>query len=94
METLQALASQLHFSLTMSQVIVSFGILALGALWGRMKVGITLFLGTFAYWEYAANKAVLFQIAAANAYGIFMTMFVGLFMGFLLVYAWVLPSSR
>ena len=94
MEALQALSSQLHFSLTMSQMIISFGILALGAIWGRIKVGMFLSLGTFAYWGYAANKAVLFQIAAANAYGIFVTMFVGLFMGFLLVYAWVLPSSK
>ena len=47
METLQAMASQLHFSLTLSQLIISFGVLALGAIWGRIKVGIMLFLGTF-----------------------------------------------
>ncbi len=94
MEALQALANQLHFSLTMSQMIISFGVLALGAIWGRIKMGTLLSLGTFAYWGYAANKAVLFQIVAANAYGIFVTMFVGLFMGFLLFYAWVAPSSR
>ena len=94
MEALQALASQLHFSISMSQMIVSFGILALGAIWGRMKVAMFLSLGTFAYWGYAANKAILFQIAAANAYGIFITMFIGLFMGFLLFYAWVMPSSN
>ena len=72
-----------------SQMIISFGILALGAIWGRMKVGALLSLGTFAYWEYAANKAVLFQMAMANSYGIFMTMFLGLLLGFLLVYALV-----
>jgi hypothetical protein len=94
MEALQALANQLHFSLTMSQMIISFGVLALGAIWGRIKMGTLLSLGTFAYWGYAANKAVLFQIVVANAYGIFVTMFVGLFMGFLLFYAWVAPSSR
>ena len=94
MEALQALISQLHFSLSMSQMIISFGILALGAIWGRMKAGMFLSLGTFAYWEYAANKTVLFQIAAANAYGIVMTVCIGLFMGFVLVYAWVLPTSK
>ncbi len=94
MEALQTLANQLHFSLTMSQMIISFGTLALGALWGRIKVGMFLSLGTFAYWGYTANKAVLLQIAAANAYGIFATVFVGLFMGFLLFYTWVSPSSR
>ena len=94
MEALQALANQLHFSLTMSQMIISFGILALGAIWGRMKVGMLLSLGTFAYWGYATNKAVLFQIVAADAYGIFVTMFVGLFLGFFLFYAWASPSSR
>ncbi len=94
MEALQTLANQLHFSLTMSQMIISFGTLALGALWGRIKVGMFLSLGTFAYWGYTANKAVLFQIAAANADGIFVTVFVGLFMGFLLFYTWVSPSSR
>ena len=93
MEALQVLASQLHFSLTMSQMIISFGIRALGAIWGRMRMGMFLSLGTFAYWEYAANKTVLFQMAAANAYGIFVTMFVGVFLGFLLVYTWVSPSS-
>ncbi len=94
MEALQTMANQLHFSLTMSQMIISFGTLALGALWGRIKVGMFLSLGTFAYWGYTANKAVLFQIAAANADGIFVTVFVGLFMGFLLFYTWVSPSSR
>ena len=94
MEALQALINQLHFSLSMSQMIISFGILALGAIWGRMKAGMFLSLGTFAYWEYAANKTVLFQIAAANAYGIVMTVCIGLFMGFGLVYAWVLPTSK
>jgi hypothetical protein len=73
MEALQALTTQLNFSLNTSQLIISL---------------------TFAYWEYAANKAVLFQMAMANAYGIFMTMFVGLFLGFVMVYAWVLPSSK
>ncbi len=94
MEVLQGLAQQLQFSLTTSQVIISIGILALGSIWGRFKVGALLSLGCFAYWVYAANKAVLFQMAAANTYGIFMTMFFGLFLGFLLVYAWVVPSSR
>lgn len=94
METLQALGNQLHFSLSMSQMIVSFGILALGIIWGRIKVGVFLSLSTLAYWEYAANQEVLFQMAVANAYGIFMTLFLGVFMGFLMLYAWVLPSSR
>lgn len=94
MEALQALGSQLHFSLTVSQMIISSGILALGAIWGRMKIGAFLSLGTFAYWEYAANKAILFQMAITNTYGIFMTMFLGLLLGFVMVYAWVLPPSR
>ena len=94
MEALQALTSQLHFSLSMSQMIISFGILALGAIWGRMKAGVFFSLSTFAYWGYAANKAVLFQMAAANAYVIVITIVFGLFLGFLLFYAWVAPSSR
>lgn len=94
METLQALMGQLHFSLTMSQMIISFGILVLGAIWARMKVGTLLFIGTLAYWEYATNKTVLFQMAVANTYGIFMTMFIGLFLGFVLVYTLFLPSSK
>lgn len=94
MEAIQALTKELHFSLSMSQMIITFGILALGAIWGRMKAGAFLSLGTFAYWEYAANKTVLFQMALVNTYGIFMTMFVGLFLGFVLVYAWVLPPSK
>lgn len=94
MDVIQALTSQLHFSLSTSQMIISFGILGLAAIWGRMKAGWFLSLGTLIYWEYAANKTVLFQMAVANTYGIFMTMFVGLFMGFLLIYAWFLPSSK
>jgi hypothetical protein len=94
MEALQSLTSQLHFSLSMSQMIISFGILALGAIWGRMKAGIFFSLSTFIYWEYAANKAVLFEMAVANTYGIFMTMFIGLSLGFILVYTWVAPSSN
>lgn len=94
MEALQALASQLHFSVTASQMIISFGILAMGAICSRMKVGVMLFLGTFAYWEYAANKAVLFQMAMTNTYGIFMTMFFGLALGFVLVCSLALPSSE
>ena len=94
MEALLALTDELHFSLSLSQMIISFGILALGAIWGRMKIGAFLSLGTIAYWEYAANKTILFQMAIANTYGIFMTMFVGLFLGFVMVYAWVLPPSR
>ena len=93
MEALQALTSQLHFSLSMSQMIISVGILALGAIWGRMKVGVFLSLSTFTYWVYAANKAVLFQMAVANAYGMITTVFVGVIMGFLLFYTWVAPSS-
>ena len=77
----------------MSQMIISFGILALGTIWGRVKMGMLLSLGTFAYWGYTANKAVLFQMALSNAYGIFVTVFVGLFLGFLLFYAWVSPTS-
>ncbi len=94
MEVLQGLAQQLQFSLTTSQLIISFGFLALGAIWGRFKAGALLSLGFFAYWEYAANKTVLFQMAVANTYSIFMTMFFGLLLGFLLVYAWIVPSSR
>lgn len=93
MEAFQALASQLHFSLSVSQMIISFGILALGAIWGRMKEGMLLFLGTFAYWGYAANKVILFEMALASIYGIFITLFLGMFTGFLLVYALVSPSS-
>jgi len=94
MEVLQGSAHQLQFSLTTSQLIISFGFLALGAIWGRFKAGALLSLGFFAYWEYAANKTVLFQMAVANTYSIFMTMFFGLVLGFLLVYAWIVPSSR
>ncbi len=94
MEVLQGLAQQLQFSLTTSQLIISIGILALGAIWGRFKAGALLSLGFFAYWEFAANKTVLFQMAVANTYSIFMTMFLGLFLGFLMVYVWILPSSR
>jgi hypothetical protein len=94
MEALQALTNQLHFSLSMSQMIISFGILALGTIWGRVKMGMLLSLGTFAYWGYTANKAVLFQMALSNAYGIFVTGLVGLFLGFLLFYALVSPTSN
>jgi len=94
MEVLQGLAQQLQFSLTTSQLIISIGILALGTIWGHFKAGALLSLGSFAYWEYAANKSVLFQMVAANTYSIFMTIFFGLLLGFLLVYAWVVPSSR
>ena len=94
MEALQGLAQQLQFSLTTSQIIISVGILALAALWGRFREGALLSLGTFSYWVYAANKAVLFQMAAANAYVIVMTLVFGLFLGFLLLYAWAAPSSR
>ena len=94
MEALQALTSQLHFSLTMSQMIISFGILALGAIWGRMKVGTLLFIGTLAYWEYAANKTVLFQMVLANSYGIFLTVLMGLLMGFVLVCSLARSSTK
>ena len=94
MEAIQAMASQLHFSLSMSQMIISFGILALGAIWGRVKMGALISMGTLAYWEYAANKTILFEMAIVNTYGIFMTMFIGLFLGFVLVYALVLPPSK
>jgi len=94
MEALQGLAQQLQFSLTTSQIIISVGILALGAIWGRFKGGALLSLGTFSYWIYAANKAVLFQMALANISAIFMTLLFGLFLGFMLIYAWVAPSSR
>jgi hypothetical protein len=94
MEALQALTSQLHFSLTVSQIIISFGILALGAIWGRLNIGVFFSLSTFIYWEYAANKAVLFEMAVSNTYGIFLTMFIGLSLGFILVYTWVAPSSN
>ena len=90
MEAIQALTNQLHFSLSVSQMIISFGILAVGAIWGRMKAGVFLSFITFGYWEYAANKAVLFEMTVANAYGIFMTLFVGLFLGF----CWFIPGFR
>jgi hypothetical protein len=93
MEVLQALINQFNFSLTTSQMIISFGILALGAIWGRIKVGVVLSLSSFAYWGYVANKAVLSEIALANVYGIFMTVFLGLLLGFLIVYSWVSPHS-
>ena len=93
MEALQALISQLHFSLSMSQMILSFGILALGAIWGRMRLGSFISFSTFAYWGFAANKAVLFQMAVTNAYSIFLTVLLGLFLGFMLVYTWASPSS-
>jgi len=93
MEALQALASELQFSLSVSQMIISFGILAFGAIWGRMKAGVLISLGTFTYWVYAANKAVFFEMALNNAYGIFMTGFLGLLLGFLLFYNWASPSS-
>jgi hypothetical protein len=94
MEALQALIGQLHFSLSISQMIISFGILALGAIWGRMRLGAFFSLSTFAYWVYAANKAVLFQMAVANAYSIFLTILISFFLGFMLVYTWVSPSSN
>ena len=94
MEALQGLANQLHFSLTASQIIISIGILALGAIWGRLKISTLLSLGTVAYWGYAANKAVLFQMAASNVPMIVLTGFMGLFLGFMLIYAWAAPSSR
>ena len=94
MEALQALANQLHFSLTVSQMIISFGILALGAIWGRMKVGLLLFMGTFVYWEFTANKTVLFQMALANSYGIFLTVLMGLLTGFLLVCSLARSSTK
>ena len=94
MEALQGLLNQLQFSMTTSQMIVSAGVLALAVIWGRLKIGVLLTLGTFAYWEYAANKSVLFQLALANTYTLFTTMFFGLFAGFLLVYALCIPSSN
>ncbi|MDH5763533.1 MAG: hypothetical protein OEZ51_11150 [Nitrospinota bacterium] len=93
MEAILSQMQQLQFSLTTSQMIISFGILALGAIWGRTRTGVLLSLGTCAYWEYTANKTVLFQIAVANVYSIFWTLFIGFFLGFLLVYAFCLPSS-
>jgi predicted Kef-type K+ transport protein len=94
MEALQALANQLHFSLSVSQMIISFGILALGAMLSRMKVGLLLFMGTLVYWEYAANKTVLFQMALANSYGIFLTVLIGLLTGFLLVCSLARSSTK
>lgn len=93
MEALQTLVSQLNFSISTSQMIISFGILALGAIWGRFKIGASLSLISFAYWEYSANKAVLFEIAVGNMYAIFMTLFVAMFLGFVLLYYWNSPSS-
>lgn len=94
MEVIQGLADQLQFSLTASQIIISIGILALGAIWGRLKAGLFVSLVTIGYWGYSANESVLAQMAFANTFSIFMTLFLGLFMGFLLIYAWVLPSSK
>lgn len=94
MEVIHGLADQLQFSLTASQIIISIGILALGTIWGRMKTGMFLSLATIAYWSYSANEAILWQMAGANAYGIFMSLFVAMFIGFLMVYVWVVPSSR
>ena len=94
MEVIQELARQLQFSPTASQIIISLGILALGFIWGRVKVGSLLSLGTLAYWGYTANETVLTQMAFANAFGIFATLLLGLVSGFLLVYAFVTPSSR
>jgi hypothetical protein len=93
METLQTLINQLHFSLNMSQMIITLGIVGLAVIWGRLRIGAFISLGTFAYWIYAANKAVFFQMAMANAYGIITTVFVGMFLGFLLFYSWVSPTS-
>ncbi|NIQ00238.1 MAG: hypothetical protein GWO19_06815 [Nitrospinaceae bacterium] len=70
------------------------GILAAAYLTGRLKIGIFASLASIGYWIYNANETVLIQMAAANAYALFTTMFVGLFMGFFLIYAWVSPSSR
>lgn len=94
MEALQGLANQLHFSLTTSQIIISLGILALGAIWGRLKAGALLSLGTFAYWSYIANEPVLSQMAVNNVHIIVLTGCLGMFLGFMLIYAWVAPSSR
>jgi hypothetical protein len=93
METLQTLISQLHFSLSVSQMIISLGIVALAAIWGRIRIGAYISLGICAYWVYAANKAVFFEMALANAYGLITTVFVAMFLGFLLFYSWVSPSS-
>lgn len=94
MDMLQSLASQLQLSLTTSQIIISVGLLALGAIWGRMKAGMFLSLGTVAFWGYSANEAILWQMAGANTYVIFMSLFIAMMMGFLLIYAWVSTSSR
>ena len=93
MEAIQALASELQFSLSMSQMIISLGIVALAAIWGRIKIGAILSLGTFTYWVYAANKAVFFEMALANAYGLITTVVVAIFLGFMLFYSWASPSS-
>jgi hypothetical protein len=94
MEAIQTLINQLHFSLSVSQMIVSFGILALGAIWGRMKAGILLSLGTFGYWEYTANKTVLFQMVLANSYGIFLTILMGLLTGVVLVCSFARSTTK
>ena len=94
MEELQGMVNQLHFSLTASQIIISVGILALGAIWGRLKAATLLSLGTVAYWVYATNESVLHQMVSSNGPVIALTGIVGIFMGFLLLYAWVAPSSR
>ncbi len=94
MEALQGLANQLHFSLTASQIIISIGILALGAIWGRLKISTLLSFGTVLYWGYAANESVLLQVAATNFHMTVLTGCLGLFLGFMLIYAWATQSSR
>ncbi len=94
MEALQGSTNQLYFSLTVSQIIISFGILALGVIWGRLKAGTLLSLGTVAYWGYAANESVLLQMAATNFHMVILTGCLGLFLGFMLLYAWATQSPK
>lgn len=93
MEALQDY-SQLHFSLALSQIIISAGILALGAIWGRFKMAAIISLSMVGYWSYTANQAALGQLVAANMPMVILTGSLALIMGFLLLYVWHSPSSR
>lgn len=91
---MEPLLNQLQFSLTASQILISFGLLALGFIWGRRKAGVLLSLATLGYWSYTANASALQQLAASNIMVVIMTGVIGLFMGFMALYSWNAPSSR
>ena len=91
---MEPLLNQLQFSLTASQIIISFGLLALGFVLGRRKAGIMLSMASVGYWSYTANASTLQQLAASNIMVVIMTGVIGLFMGFMALYTWNAPSSR